>query len=1368
MSDNIIEEWLRSLNLIHYTQAFLDNGYDDLEICKQIGQPDLDAIGVQKPSHRKEILDAVRSLRELGGTSVYFTLEEVKDDEPLVLPDDGDSDRIYTFSAGSRAKKKLDEYEEGKKALVTFPRVQLIGMIRDKLRAEEIDIGVLPYTNPDGSRGDMDILAHRYAEDFKTHFHDVLERLDDLRRKKIGLEPEDTYTNGRFINDYANSSGEPPPLPKTHPPSLSGLDGSPFHRRTSQTFANPDDTSLYYSENIYGDTNEDGEKKKGVSTLARLFGKKSKQQKRANYIYRQFEGDPHASQITMTNDQILEIMLLVKDGKMSQAQAIEQVKVHGVKKMESTENGDHSLKDLDSKSPGFLWFKPKDSPKRKPKQQSEARLQEPTDYEEPPTPDNDTARLLDSRLQPTSLIQEEHRFQRSQSTDERFPQQTPPFHIFRKSSTDSNVSAPVFGCLQDKYSTQTSGHSWARDTSAPNISDSIACGSSPRLRKERSDLGPTYAAGTYKPSQLEEDIEENQNYEDLDDDMATNGRRLSVIEKIRKLSHPRRPSESQCSTDDEIPSDKEKHISNTSTDSEKSLSKGKKGIGIFYRKKKTARTLRTNELQLNSDGSERYPTDSQKSSDDSLALRSSAESMGSTSQVSSSSFVSGGSSTEEDSVLYAGAILAKAVVITNCTPSPYERGALTLEKGDIVQIIDMDQSGMWKGIHRNKLGTFKFINVEILKEDEPTPKSRISTIKRYRPHKPRPKTLEELLRRIGLERLQGMFFLNGYSNLEDFSQIDEDTLNDLLITDPETRGKILTAAELLLDYDSQDSNDQSSGTRSDSKATPTGLSPCHSPVMIPSPELSPRTGSDSGCVDTEGLDESRETDSNSDTLKVSTESGDLLETNVAEPDNGGETPVVENCDIQPIAEISSRNSQVECEAGDGVVLRENQKDVDTQCQGQNQKLNVKQIVQSIQQRQSEMVGNGYISTSSSSLSSDGTQMSPKLRCAVETNCQSPKRGPKPTLPKRTISVLTSPRSPGVNILPVRSQSFDYTHDTGSPEMSRKNVDLAQHKCETLGRKSEGLASMKCEYRNVIHTQAVVHTLGENMPQDTATQTSDIQSPTDSIENGILDSPRSSSSNSSRSSRDMRDASTQFSRRLAQALANNEEIDSISQGVKVVKSRSQSLTRIVPSTKHSQVRRPSLTGVTGQPASPRQGRPNQGKQPLTSLEQLLCAKLEMEGIDLTQEPYTDTCGYCGIPAPLVQRYAEELRSNLNEVAQNMENIRVKDAKAAGITTVPNDNLAETALNPVHDANTDSLNDLMTSIGLPMYTDLLLQHGCKSVDVFRNLRDTDFKACGVTDSSHIRKLVSVADLLRFRYEAKLQTGKVAKASMIKDKV
>ncbi len=72
---NIVENWLRSLNLVQYTQAFLDNGYDDLEVCKQIGDADLDAIGVVKQAHRKEILDAVATLLQYGGARVYFTLD---------------------------------------------------------------------------------------------------------------------------------------------------------------------------------------------------------------------------------------------------------------------------------------------------------------------------------------------------------------------------------------------------------------------------------------------------------------------------------------------------------------------------------------------------------------------------------------------------------------------------------------------------------------------------------------------------------------------------------------------------------------------------------------------------------------------------------------------------------------------------------------------------------------------------------------------------------------------------------------------------------------------------------------------------------------------------------------------------------------------------------------------------------------------------------------------------------------------------------------------------------------------------------------------------------------------------------------------
>lgn len=76
MAGNIVSEWLRSLHLGQYAESFIDNGYDDLEICKQVGDPDLDAIGVFNPAHRSRLLQSVRTLREEGAASVYFSLEE--------------------------------------------------------------------------------------------------------------------------------------------------------------------------------------------------------------------------------------------------------------------------------------------------------------------------------------------------------------------------------------------------------------------------------------------------------------------------------------------------------------------------------------------------------------------------------------------------------------------------------------------------------------------------------------------------------------------------------------------------------------------------------------------------------------------------------------------------------------------------------------------------------------------------------------------------------------------------------------------------------------------------------------------------------------------------------------------------------------------------------------------------------------------------------------------------------------------------------------------------------------------------------------------------------------------------------------------
>ncbi|XP_045447068.1 sterile alpha motif domain-containing protein 5-like [Melitaea cinxia] len=109
---NIVVEWLRSLHLGQYSESFIDNGYDDLEICKQVGEPDLDAIGVLNPAHRQRLLHSVRILREEGAAAVYFTLEE---------------------AGAARDSLKI-------------PRIQLKRLLRERLAQDGIRLSLQPYS----------------------------------------------------------------------------------------------------------------------------------------------------------------------------------------------------------------------------------------------------------------------------------------------------------------------------------------------------------------------------------------------------------------------------------------------------------------------------------------------------------------------------------------------------------------------------------------------------------------------------------------------------------------------------------------------------------------------------------------------------------------------------------------------------------------------------------------------------------------------------------------------------------------------------------------------------------------------------------------------------------------------------------------------------------------------------------------------------------------------------------------------------------------------------------------------------------------------------------------------------------------------
>lgn len=119
--NSIVCEWLKALGVAQYGQSFIDNGYDDLEICKQIGDPDLDAIGVVDAQHRQKLLKSIRHLRENGATSLYFILTDK--------------------STLSQSRELI----EGRDSPVLN---DLESLVRDQLKADAVRLTSHPYSTP--------------------------------------------------------------------------------------------------------------------------------------------------------------------------------------------------------------------------------------------------------------------------------------------------------------------------------------------------------------------------------------------------------------------------------------------------------------------------------------------------------------------------------------------------------------------------------------------------------------------------------------------------------------------------------------------------------------------------------------------------------------------------------------------------------------------------------------------------------------------------------------------------------------------------------------------------------------------------------------------------------------------------------------------------------------------------------------------------------------------------------------------------------------------------------------------------------------------------------------------------------------------
>uniref|UniRef100_T1JIW4 SH3 domain-containing protein n=1 Tax=Strigamia maritima TaxID=126957 RepID=T1JIW4_STRMM len=544
-------------------------------------------------------------------------------------------------------------------------------------------------------------------------------------------------------------------------------------------------------------------------------------------------------------------------------------------------------------------------------------------------------------------------------------------------------------------------------------------------------------------------------------------------------------------------------------------------------------------------------------------------------------------SVEEEVAPYSGPFIGRARALVDYTPSPYDKDALKFKKGDLIDIISMSQTGSWTGMLNNRVGHFKFINVEII--PEPKPRQRRSHLpKRRNSKRGKPKSVEELLQRINLEEHISVFVLNGYENLDLFKELEEDDLDYLGITLPEHRAKILTAVELLHDYDSPESPEGDEEPATDGESS-TEQVDGHKQGNDERLQQSPR---DSGCY-------------------ASNE-------NLPHRDSRGTNRSDKSKDYS-LSSVVSNN--LDCELSLGY-----QRTRDKSC-----------IRNHVTQAIIEAIPKHDFQPNILPAATTDVEIN---KCVVEMrsmddcdlglkSSQSPLEMQGANSVIRREPTTTNPRSRSLDktslVLPTKNKG----------ETNHRPNSLAQlpHKYSTLPRKLR---------------------LGKSSH--------------DTNKKGLLKEPS------------------------VKAKAPTAEAE--------------------------------------------------------NLQVILVRKLIDDTIDLTLEPYTDKTGFCGIPAALVQRYAEEVKHDVKEIANCLDCIRLQQLQKRGRQGVPNDFLADAC--SMYETNYSSLSSWLLSLGLPMYTEPLIQAGRSQLSDVVCLKESDLSSCGVSEPSHLRRLLIEIDALNLHLQ------------------
>ncbi|XP_054617691.1 SAM and SH3 domain-containing protein 1a isoform X11 [Dunckerocampus dactyliophorus] len=649
---------------------------------------------------------------------------------------------------------------------------------------------------------------------------------------------------------------------------------------------------------------------------------------------------------------------------------------------------------------------------------------------------------------------------------------------------------------------------------------------------------------------------------------------------------------------------------------------------------------------------------------------------------------------------YRGPFCGRARVHTDFTPSPYDTDSLKLKRGDVIDIISKPPMGTWMGLLNNKVGTFKFIYVDVLSEEEEKPKRPVRRRRKGRP--PKPTSVEELLERINLKEHMPTFLFNGYEDLDTFKLLEEEDLDELNIRDPQHRAVLLTAVELLQEYDS--SSDPERGG---------GLSGSQEKLLSEGQGLVGDSPRDSGCY------ESNE----------NLENGKSKRTSRSGRSSAGQSPDYPTLPMTISSEALQQNSKNQrpkfpkslfskpsLKAFNLLGLRKAQRHSPIPASRSCEDLD-ETFQPTGSWKRSHSLGDLHWEQTDVGVQAglEGLSLDTSGPIKVCRNEGSPIRN-------RTPPVSPKPRfdrPPVPSQLPLRppcptTQAPSPPVPTPSPPESNAGHERVVRTHAKKPPVPPPVPAKKSRERLANgHTPLSLPSSPSPAPSPTHSLTrSHPSSPVTRC--GATPPPLPAKTPSTPSSPCITSSASSPGGDEAGASVPPPWLSDL--GGKVAVSRKASHSKMSPDL-------------------------------LTLLEQ----RLEAEGIDLTEEPYSDKHGRCGIPQPLVQRYSEDLQQPVKEVASIMDQLRVRELRKQHRMAIPSGGLTEMCRRPPPSGNINTVSDWLVSIGLPMYAPTLAVAGVDSLSAVASLTESGAWEAGVRDEGHARRMISEARLVVARRDA-----------------